>query len=77
MADVIKCFKVKEFLAAEAERSMKLYDLAYHCWQFGFKRAKCMELAQQIDSNITEAEWAKVFKQMFDEQLSGYTDATE
>ncbi len=55
----------------------KLYDLAYHCWRFGYKRAKCMDLAQQIDSNITEAEWAKVFKQMFDEQLSGYTNATK
>ncbi|CAM0093833.1 hypothetical protein VPHD51_0154 [Vibrio phage D51] len=76
MSDCLKVFNVDGYLEGQAERSMKLYDLAYHCWQYGFKRAKCMELAQQIDSNITEAEWAEVFKQMFDEQLSGYTNVT-
>lgn len=68
----------EDYLATKgAVKEMRLYDLAYHCWQYGYKRAKCMELAQQINAEITEAEWATMFKQMFDEQLSGYTNATD
>lgn len=73
MAELIKCFKVTEFLAKEEA----LMDLMYECWRKGYKHAKILELAQEICSDI-DSQGVKVrFRLMLDRNLGAYVNVTK
>lgn len=65
-------FNVKDLLTYEEERAAALYDLAKECWRAGYKRAKCMELATALYSDVSEDEWAYMFRYMMGKELSEY-----
>ncbi|CAM0110548.1 hypothetical protein VPH70E341A_0150 [Vibrio phage 70E34-1a] len=72
MAELIKCFKVADFLAKEE----KLMDLMYDCWRKGYKHAKILELAQEICSDI-DSQGVKVrFRVMLDRNLGVHPHVT-
>lgn len=72
-----KLFNVKEFLAYEEKRSADLYNLARDCWRKGTKRAKNMERALALYSDVSEEEWGGMFLYMLREELKEYRDAAE
>lgn len=48
----------------------KMDRLMFDCWRSGYKRTKILELAQQIESNITSDDITIFFKDMFTRELS-------
>ncbi len=73
MAELIKCFKVADFLAKEEE----LIDLMYECWRKGYKHAKILELAQEISSDIDSQGVKARFRVMLDRNLGVYVNVTK
>lgn len=52
------------------ELEKKMDKLMFDCWRKGYKRAKILELAQQIESNTTSDCVQIYFKRMFMRELS-------
>ncbi|CAM0065110.1 hypothetical protein VPHF86_0292 [Vibrio phage F86] len=54
----------------QVEKLKQMDRLMFDCWRKGYKRVKVLELAQQIESNITSDDVAIFFRKMFNRELS-------